>query len=63
MALKSSIRPSDRKVAALEERYRSEDMSTEERCELRDRILKLRRSAESVEETVEAHFSCLERGI
>jgi len=35
----------ERRLARLEERYRRELMGVEERCELRDRIVRLRRKA------------------
>ena len=35
-------------------------MSEEERLELRDRILKLRKKLEAPAETVDTHHSCLE---
>lgn len=50
----------ERRLRALEDRYRNELMSEEERCELRDRILKLRRKLETSAETVDAQHSSLE---
>ena len=38
----SVYRDPDERIARLEDRYRNEDMSAEERCELRDRILKIK---------------------
>ena len=49
----------ERRLRALEDRYRNELMSEEERLELRDRILKLRRNLETPTDTVDAHHSCL----
>ena len=49
-----------RRLRALEDRYRNELMGEEERCELRDRILKLKRKLETPAETVDAQHSCLE---
>jgi hypothetical protein len=46
-----------RKLRRLEDRYRNELMPEEERCELRDRILKLRRDMDALD----AQHSCLER--
>jgi hypothetical protein len=34
--------PAEKRLAALEERYRHEILDTDERCELRERILRLR---------------------
>ena len=53
--------PEERRLRSLEDRYRNELMNEEERCELRDRILKLRRKLETPTETVDAHYSGLER--
>ncbi len=50
MARKTIIReprpkvPAEKRLATLEDRYRHEIMNDEERCELRERILRLRRS-------------------
>ncbi len=52
--------PQERRLRALEDRYRNELMSEVERCELGDRILKLRRKLETPAETVDTHSSCLE---
>ncbi len=52
--------PEERRLRALEDRYRNELTNEEERLELRERILKLRRKLEAPAETVEAHHSCLE---
>ncbi len=50
----------ERRLRALEDRYRNELMGEEERCLLRDRILKLRRKLEMPAETADAQHSCLE---
>ena len=47
-------------LACLEDRYRNELLSEEERLELRDRINQLRRKTETTGETVDAHHSGLE---
>jgi hypothetical protein len=52
--------PQEHRLRALEDRYRNELMNEEERLELRERILKLRRKLEAHAETVEAHHSWLE---
>ena len=44
-SLAHPVHPSTRKIAALEERYRHELMSVEERLELRERILRLKAQA------------------
>ncbi len=44
-SLAHPTRPITWKIATLEERYRHELMSIEERCELRERILKLKSKA------------------
>jgi hypothetical protein len=48
-------------LACLENRYRNQLMSEEERLEVRDRMNRLRRKAETIAETVDAHHSGLER--
>ncbi len=48
-------------LACLEDRYRNELLGEEERLELRVRINRLRRKAETVGETVDTHHSGLER--
>ena len=55
--------PEERRLRTLEDRYRNELIDEEERLELRDRILKLRRMLETAAETVDAHHSCLERSL
>ena len=55
--------PEERRLRALEDRYRNELMDEQERLELRDRILKLRRKLETAAETVDVHHSCLERSL
>ena len=50
----------ERRLRALEERYRNELMGEEERLKLRESILKLRRKLEAPDETVDAHHSSLE---
>jgi hypothetical protein len=44
-SLAHPTRPITQKIAALEERYRHELMSVEERLELRERILRLKAKA------------------
>ncbi len=44
-SLAHPTRPITRKIATLEERYRHELMSVEERLELRERILRLKAKA------------------
>jgi hypothetical protein len=53
----------ERRLRTLEDRYRNELMDEQERLELRDRILKLRRKLETASETVDTHHSCLERSL
>jgi hypothetical protein len=53
----------ERRLRALKDRYRNELMDEQERCELRDRILKLGRKLETAAETVGAHHSCSERAL
>ena len=48
-------------LTCLEARYRDELMGEEERLKLRDRIKRLRRKAETIAETVDTHYSGLER--
>ena len=48
-------------LACLEDLYRNELMGEEARLELRDRIRRLKRKLETVEETVDAIHSGLER--
>ena len=48
----------ERRLRALEERLRHELLGEDERCELRERVLRLRAKAG---ETVDLHHSCLER--
>ena len=52
--------PPEHRLRTLEDRYRNELMNEEERLELRERILNLRRKLEAPTKTVEAHHSCLE---
>jgi hypothetical protein len=51
----------DGKLATLEERYKDELLDPDERLELRDRINRLKSKAETIAETVDAHYSGLER--
>lgn len=39
------VRAAKRRLAALQQRYHNEDMGIEERCELREEILRLKRRA------------------
>ena len=48
-------------LACLEDRYRNDLMGEEERLELWDRLNRLRREAETAAETVDTHYSGLER--
>ena len=48
-------------LACLDDLYRNELMGEEERLELRDRIKWIRRKVETTAETVDTHFSGLER--
>ena len=48
-------------LASLEDRYCNELLREEERLELRDRINRLRRKAETTAETVDTHHAGLER--